>query len=100
DRCDALVVAEQIALGDSLVRPERLVEVRELELALPTPKDARRHLVLCARPRHLRRVLVLSQPEVRGVAETAVVRPLAVADLSDELRLDPLHVALADARHL
>ena len=46
------------------------------------------------------RLLVVAQAEVRGMAQVAVVRPLAVAHLRDELRLDPLHVALADARHL
>ena len=34
------------------------------------------------------------------MAKVAVVRPLAEPDLRDELRLDPLHVALAHARQL
>ncbi len=49
---------------------------------------------------HLFRCLVVAQAEIRGVPEVAIVRPLAVAHLRDQLRLDPLHVSLAHARQL
>src|SRR5206468_9879971 len=89
---------QEVALRDPLVGPERLVEVRQLELAVPTPNRVRAlsRDVTCDVPG----CLVITQPEVRGMAQVAVMRPFAETDLRDQLRLDPLHVAFADARHL
>src|SRR5205814_4740687 len=84
---------EQVALGDPLVRPEDLVEIRELDAALGLSGD--RHLAL-----DLARRLVLAQTEERGSPKMPVVRPLRELDLADELRLDPHDVALANLRHL
>ena len=95
-RRDRAVVREQVALRDPLVRPEDLVEVRELERALPLPDLVRQRLLLA----HLLRRLVLAQTLERRRAQVAVVRPLGEDDLADEPRLDPDDVALADARQL
>ena len=95
---DGAVVAEQVALRDPLVGPERLVEVREPQLALARRG---RRLGDAARSRVTSAALLSSRmPEVGRVAQAAVVRPLAEPHLGDELRLDPLHVALAHPRHL
>src|SRR6267142_1379943 len=48
----------------------------------------------------LRRLLVLTDPEIGRMPEVTVVRPLAEPDLRDEPWLDPLHVALPHAGHL
>ena len=45
---------------------------------------------------HLSRRLVVPEAEEAGVAQSAVARPLGEADLGDELRLDPCHVAFLD----
>ena len=96
-RRDVTVVRQQIALGDPLVRPEGLVEVRELEdtLALLDLRLDRRSLAL-----HLIRLLVLAQALIHRRPQPAVVRPLGEAHLRHELGLDPDDVALAHLRHL
>ena len=96
-RRDVAVVREQVALRDPLVRPERLVEVRELQdpLALPDLRLDRRSFAL-----HLIRLLVLAQPLVHRRPQPAVVRPLGEAHLGHELGLDPDDIAPAHSRHL
>ena len=49
------------------------------------------------------RRLVVTQTDIDGCAEAAVLRPLGELDLGDERRLDPGHVLTTDAwqpRHL
>ena len=94
-RRDGAVVLEEVALGDPLVRPEELVEVRERKLPLAGPDDVGgRPLVP-----HLGRRLVLSEALVRGLAHVPVMRPLAELDLGHEARLDPGDVSATNARH-
>ena len=93
---DVAVVREQVALRDPLVRPERLVEVRELQHARPRRISAGIGLLAT----HLVRRLVLAQALERRRPQPAVVRPLRELDLADELRLDPDDVALPHLRHL
>jgi hypothetical protein len=95
-RGDGLVIGEQVALGDPEVGPERLVEVGELQDALADP-DLLLDRALAV---HVLRSLVLAEALVGGRAQAAVVRPLGELDLTDELRLDPDDVALADLWHL
>ena len=97
DLRDVAVVRDEIALRDPLVRPERLVEVRETKLPLPALHDGRKRRALTA---HVRCLLVLTQAQVRGRAQPALVRPLGELDLGDELRLDPDDVRAPYARHL
>jgi hypothetical protein len=91
-RRDGAVVVEQVALRDALLRPEELVEVRELHAVLLgldgvfAPHRAGR--------------LVVAEPLEGRRAQMAVVRPLREGDLAHELRLDPDDVALAHLRHL
>ena len=81
---DRAVVREQVALRDPLDREERLVEVRELEHALPAAQLGR-HRLLDA---NLLRFLVVAQSLVRRRAQAVVVRALDELDLRDQLGLD------------
>ncbi len=70
---DVAVVGEELALRDPLLGPERLVEVRELEGALPA-LDLGFH----------RRALhghIVANPEVDGRTEPSLARLLGVGDL-------------------
>ena len=97
DGSDVAVVREQVALRDALVRPEGLVEVRQLEDARSAADLGRHRHVLGD---HLVSQLILAQAEVNGRPQPAVPRPLGELDLGDERRLDPGHVAAAHLRHL
>ena len=97
DGRDVAVEREQVALRDPLVRPEGLVEVRQLEDARTAADLGRHRHVLCD---HLVSQLILAQAEVNGRPQPAVARPLGELDLRHERRLDPGHVAAADLRHL
>ena len=96
ERRDARVVLEEVPLRVPLVRPEHLVQVRELERPVrrPRPLPAR---VLAMHVLHL---LVVPQALVGRRAQPPVARPLQELHLADELRLDPGHVAGAHTRHL
>jgi hypothetical protein len=89
---DGPVVVEQVALRDAFVRPERLVEVPQLD---PARRGLGRLL-----PSHLPRGLVVAQALEGRRPQMVVVRPLRELDLAHEARLDPGHVALAHLRHL
>ena len=93
---DRAVVREQVALRDPLDREERLVEVRELEHALPAAQLGR-HRLLDA---NLLRFLVVAQSLVRRRAQAVVVRALDELDLRDQLGLDPDDVAFPHTRWL
>src|SRR5581483_8951622 len=94
DGRDGAVVVEQVALRDRpgriVLRPEELVEVRELHAVI-----LRLHGRLAA---HGPRRLVVAEPLERRRAQVPVVRPLEELDLADELRLDPDDAALPDLR--
>ena len=82
----------------ALVRPERLVEIREPQHALALADHVRDRLGHLAT--HLARVLVVAQAQVDRRAQPPVVRELGERGFGDELRLDPDDVALAHPRHL
>ena len=95
-RRDIAVVGEQVALRETALREEDLVEIRELEDALAAPDlGLDRQLAT-----HLLGLLVLAEALVGGRAQPAVVRPLGELDLADEPRLDPDDVVAAHLRHL
>ena len=94
---DVAVVRDQVALRDPLVGPERLVQIRQAELAAALLQHRWHRLAFLA---HLRSMLVLAQSEVHGRAEPPLVRPLHELDLRDEARLEPDDVRATDPRHL
>ncbi len=94
---DVLVVRDEIALGDPLLRPEGLVQVREPELAAALLQNRRQRGLLLA---HLGGRLVLPQSEVDRGAQTSLVRPFGKRHLRHEQRLHPDDVRTANARHL
>ena len=76
---DRAVVGEQVALRDPLVRPEELVEVRELEHALAACGS--RSAIAAPRGAPRRAALSSRSPWNDGRAQAAVVRPLDELDL-------------------
>jgi hypothetical protein len=94
---DVAVVRDEIALRDSFVGPERLVEVGEAELPPSAPNRGRHRVALAP---HFGGRLVLAEAEIRGRTQPALVRPLGELDLGHQVRVDPGDVRLADAGHL
>ncbi len=97
DGGDVAVVREQVALRDPLLRPERLVQVGQLQHARAAPQLGRDRVTLAA---DVLGALVLAQSLVRRRAQAPVVGPLDELHLADELGLDPDHVPLAHLRQL
>jgi hypothetical protein len=95
-RRDARVVGDEVALGEAGLRPQDLVEVRELQ---PPPLDHHLAAVLGQLLDDLdRRLLVRAQPLERRVAQHPVARQLGELDLREQQRLDPLRPARPVAR--
>ena len=97
-RRDVAVVGEQVALRDPLVRPEQLVEVRELEhaLALADLGLDRRSLAPHRPPPPCPR----AGPGTTGARSLPSCVHSTNSTSADELGLDPDDVALAHPRHL
>ena len=94
--CNVPVIGKEVALRDSLLGPEGLVQIGQAELPTTLPDHGRDRLAFLA---HLRSLLVLTEPEVCGRAKPPFVRPFRELDLRDEAWLEPHDVGAADARH-